>query len=162
MQIKTIEGTLNNDNYKFAIIASRFNDFIVKHLVNGAIDILRRHNVQEQNIEIIRVPGAFELPKITKLMARTKSIDGIICLGALIKGDTYHFDVLANEVTKGLAQINLDEDIPISFGILTTDNIEQAIERAGSKNGNKGSEAAVVCLEMINLCKLVTCDKLDT
>lgn len=155
MQYKTIEGNLNNDNYKFAIIASRFNDFIVKHLIDGAIDMLKRHGVHEQSIEIIRTPGAFEIPKIAKLVARTKKVDGIICLGVLIRGDTYHFDVLAHEVTKGLAQIDLEENIPVSFGVLTTNSIEQAIERAGSKAGNKGSEAAIACLEMINLGKLL-------
>jgi 6,7-dimethyl-8-ribityllumazine synthase len=155
MQIKTIEGNLYNDNYKLAIIASRFNDFIVSHLINGAIDILKRHGVREQDIKIIRTPGAFEIPKITKLVAKIKPIDGIICLGALIRGDTYHFDVLAHEVTKGLAQINMEEHVPISFGILTTESIDQAIERSGSKSGNKGCEAAIACLEMINLCKLL-------
>lgn len=155
MQIKTFEGKLDNNSYKFAIIASRFNDFIVSHLINGAIDILKRHTVFEQDIEIVRVPGVFEIPKIAKLIAKTKRFDGVICLGALIRGDTYHFDVLAHEVTKGLAQINLEENAPISFGILTTDSIEQAIERAGAKSGNKGNEAALACLEMISLCKQI-------
>lgn len=162
MQIKIIEGKLYNDNYKFAIIASRFNNFIVSHLIDGTIDVLKRHNICEQDIEIIRTPGAFEIPKIAKLVARAKRVDGIICLGALIKGDTYHFDVLAHEVTKGLAQVNMEESVPVSFGILTTDSIEQAIERAGSKSGNKGSEAAIICLEMINLCKLIHCDYLPS
>ncbi|MBU0744102.1 MAG: 6,7-dimethyl-8-ribityllumazine synthase [Gammaproteobacteria bacterium] len=152
MQIKIIEGKLSNNNYKFAIIASRFNEFIVSHLINGAIDILKKHEVSEQHIEIIRTPGAFEIPKIAKLVAKTKRVDGIICLGALIRGDTLHFDLLAHEVTKGLAQIDMEENVPISFGILTTDTIEQAIERAGAKNGNKGNEAAIACLEMISLC----------
>jgi 6,7-dimethyl-8-ribityllumazine synthase len=154
-QIKTFEGKFCNNNYKFAIIASRFNDFIVKHLISGAIDVLKRHDVREEDIEIVRVPGAFEIPKIAKLVAKAKRFDGIICLGAVIRGDTYHFDVIANEVTKGIAQINLAEDVPVIFGVLTTDNIEQAIERAGAKSGNKGGEAAITCLEMISLCKLI-------
>jgi len=155
--MKIFEGKLCNNNYKFAIIASRFNDFIVSHLINGAIDILKRHNVSEQDIEIVRIPGVFEMPKIAKMIAKTKRFDGIICLGALIRGDTYHFDVLAHEVTKGLAQINMEEDASISFGVLTTDSIEQAIARAGSKSGNKGGEAAIACLEMVSLCKML-CD----
>lgn len=159
MLSKLIEGNLVNDNYKFAIIASRFNDFIVKHLISGALDVLTRHKVSETAIEIIKTPGAFEIPKIAKLIANTNKVDGIICLGALIRGDTYHFDVLAHEVTKGLAQVNLETNIPISFGVLTTNSIEQAIERAGSKDGNKGGEAALSCLEMINLCKLFVTDK---
>lgn len=159
MQIKITEGKLFNDKYKFAIIASRFNDFIVSHLISGAIDMLKRHEVSEHDIEIIRTPGAFEIPKIAKLVAKAKQVDGIICLGALIRGDTSHFDVLAHEVTKGLAQIDLEESMPISFGVLTTDTIEQAIERAGAKNGNKGSDAAITCLEMISLCKFLNRDK---
>lgn len=159
MQFKNIEGTLVNDNYKFAVIASRVNDFIVKHLISGAIDVLKRHQVCESAIEVIRTPGAFEIPKIVQLIANRHSVDGIICLGALIRGETYHFDVLANEVTKGLAQLNLETSIPISFGVLTTNSIEQAIERAGSKDGNKGSEAALTCLEMINLCKIIVSDQ---
>lgn len=155
MSIKTIEGKLVNNNYKFAIIASRFNDFIVSHLIDGAVDILERHNINREQINIIRTPGAFEIPKVTQLVIQTKKYDGIICLGALIKGETYHFDVLANEVTKGLAQLNLTSEIPISFGILTTNNIEQSIERSGSKAGNKGAEAALSCLEMINLRGLI-------
>jgi len=157
MKIKTTEGNFFNNKYKLAIIASRFNDFIVSHLINGAIDILIRHEVREQDIEIIRTPGAFEIPKIAKIVAKTKHVDGIICLGALIRGATPHFDILAHEVTKGLAHIDLEVSMPISFGILTTDTIEQAIERAGAKNGNKGSDAAITCLEMISLCKQLIC-----
>ncbi len=153
MSIKISEGKLINQDYKFAIVASRFNDFIVSHLIDGALDILKRHGVKEEHVNIIRAPGAFELPKITKLVAQSKKFDGVICLGALIKGETYHFDVLSNEVTKGLAQLNLELEVPISFGILTTENIEQSIERAGTKSGNKGAEAAMTCLEMIDLCR---------
>lgn len=156
MNIKTIEGKLVNNNYKFTIIAGRFNDFIVSHLIDGAVDVLERHNVKREQINIIRTPGAFEIPKVANLVLQSKKYDGIICLGALIKGETYHFDVLANEVTKGLAQLNLTSDIPVSFGILTTNNIEQSIERSGSKAGNKGAEAALSCLEMINLCSLIS------
>ena len=155
MSIKTVEGKLIDNNYKFAIVASRFNNFIVKHLIDGALDVLERHNVKREQINIIRTPGAFEIPKIVQIVAQAKKYDGIICLGALIKGDTYHFDVLANEVTKGLAQLNLTSEIPISFGVLTTNNIEQSIERSGSKAGNKGAEAALSCLEMVNLCDML-------
>ena len=151
--IKLIEGQLQSGNFKFAIVASRFNNFIVKHLIDGAIDFLTRHNVDPENITIIRVPGSFEIPLATKIAAQSCQYDGIICLGTLIKGDTYHFEILANEVTKGLAQIGLEKEIPIGFGILTTLSTEQAIERAGNKSGNKGVETASACLEMVNLCK---------
>ena len=150
--IKLIEGEFQSSNFKFAIVASRFNNFIVKHLIDGALDFLTRHDVDPENITIIKVPGSFEIPLATKMAAQYYQYDGIICLGTLIKGETYHFEVLASEVTKGLAQIGLDKKIPIGFGILTTLSTEQAIERAGNKSGNKGVEAASACLEMVNLC----------
>jgi 6,7-dimethyl-8-ribityllumazine synthase len=155
MKIKTIEGKLENNNYRFALISSRFNNFITDRLVDGAIDYLVRHDVKPENIVSIKAPGSFEVPKVTKLALESKKYDGIICLGSIIRGDTYHFDLIANEATKGLAQLNLESNTPISFGILTTETIEQAIERAGTKNGNKGFEAAAACLEMINLCELI-------
>lgn len=151
--IKSIEGQFQNENFKFAIIASRFNNFIVKHLIDGAVDFLTRHDVNSENITIIRAPGSFEIPLTTKIAAQSGQYDGIICLGTLIKGETYHFEILANEVTKGLAQIGLEKEIPIGFGILTTLSTEQAIERAGNKSGNKGVEAASACLEMVTLLK---------
>jgi 6,7-dimethyl-8-ribityllumazine synthase len=149
--MKIIEGKLQNNNFKFAILASRFNDFVVNHLTDGAIDCLTRHGVDKESITVIKVPGSYELPLAAKMAVKSEKYDGIICLGALIKGETHHFDILANEVTKGLAQIGLEFSIPIGFGLLTAYSTEQAIERAGNKAGNKGTEAAMSCLEMLNL-----------
>lgn len=153
--IKTIEGKLQAKNLKFVIVASRFNDFVVSRLIDGAIDFLVRHGAAENDLTLVRVPGAFEIPKATKAVAASKKYDGIICLGALIRGDTPHFDVLAAETTKGIAQIDLAYEMPIGFGVLTTDTTEQAIERAGNKAGNKGAEAASSCLEMIQVLKAI-------
>ena len=155
--IKIVEGKLQNNDFNFAIIASRFNNFIVKFLIEGAVDFLKRHNVAKDKITIIRVPGSYEMPQLTKIVAGSRKYDGIICLGALIKGETHHFDVLANEVTKGIAQIALESLVPIGFGLLTTYTVEQAIERAGNKAGDKGADAASSCLEMVNLCSVVSC-----
>lgn len=151
LNIKTVEGKLKNENFKFAIIASRFNNFIVNNLISGAVDFLTRHEVKSEDITVIKIPGSFEIPMVAKKLALSKKFDGIICLGAVIKGETHHFEVIANEVTKGIAQIGLDTDVPISYGILTTYTTEQAVERAGNKAGNKGAEAASSCLEMVNL-----------
>lgn len=153
MQI--IEGKLEGSNLKVAILASRFNSFITEQLINGALDCLNRHNVKETNIAIIKVPGSFELPLAAKKIAATKNFDAIIALGAIIRGDTPHFDFVASETTKGLAQISLNENIPISFGVLTTDTLEQAINRAGTKSGNKGWDAALTAIEMSNLFKTI-------
>jgi 6,7-dimethyl-8-ribityllumazine synthase len=154
-EIKTIEGHLQADGLKFAIVASRFNDLIVRRLIDGAIDFLIRHGADKNNLTLLRVPGAFEIPKAVKFLAQSNNYDGIICLGALIRGDTPHFDLLANETVKGLAHIDLEFKTPIGLGILTTDSIEQAIERAGTKAGNKGAEAANACLEMAQVLKKI-------
>lgn len=146
-QIKIIEGKLIGKGLKFAIIASRFNDFIVSRLISGAVDYLIRHGVEEKDITIIKVPGAFEMPVIAKKVANTQKFNGVICLGAVIRGATPHFDYVASEVAKGIAQVALESEIPVTFGVLTTDTLEQAIERAGSKAGNKGAEAAQAALE---------------
>ena len=150
-KIRTIEGNLQADGFKFAIVASRFNDLIVRRLIDGAIDCLVRHGAQLDNLTLLRVPGAFEIPKIAKFVAQSEKYDGIICVGAIIRGDTPHFDLLSNETIKGLAQTDLAYKTPIGQGILTTDTIEQAIERAGTKAGNKGAEAASACLEMVQV-----------
>lgn len=149
--MKSIEGKLVADNSKFAILVARFNSFIVESLLDGAIDTLKRHGVAEDSIEIIRVPGAFEMPIAAQRIAASKKYDAIIALGAVIRGGTPHFDYVAGECVKGLSQVSLNADIPVSFGVLTVDSIEQAIERAGTKAGNKGGEAAITALEMVNL-----------
>ena len=149
--IKVIEGCYNISNKKFAIIASRWNDFIVSKLLDGAVDALKRHNVSEKNINIFKCPGGFEIPLTAKKIANTKKYDAAICIGAVIRGATPHFDFIASELTKGLANVGLETGIPCIYGVLTTDSIEQAIERAGTKAGNKGFEAATTALEMVSL-----------
>ncbi len=151
--MKLYEGKLVAKNLKFAIVASRFNDFITNKLVEGAIDCIKRHDGDENNISIIKVPGAFEIPLAAKKLANNKEYDAIICLGAVIRGATPHFDYVAAEVSKGVAQVSLSSTKPIIFGVLTTDTIEQAIERAGTKAGNKGWDAALSAIEMANLMK---------
>jgi 6,7-dimethyl-8-ribityllumazine synthase len=149
--MKTIEGKLVADKAKYAILVARFNSFIVESLLEGAIDTLKRHGVSEDDIEVYRVPGAFEMPIAAQRIAARKKHDAIIALGAVIRGGTPHFDYVAGECVKGLSQVSLNADIPVSFGVLTVDSIEQAIERAGTKAGNKGGEAAITALEMVNL-----------
>lgn len=149
--MKIYEGKLISKGQKFGIIVGRFNEFIGSKLLSGALDGLKRHGVSEDDIELTWVPGAFEIPLVAKKMALTKKYDGVICLGAVIRGATPHFDYVSNEVTKGVASVSLDTGVPIIFGVLTTDTIEQAIERAGTKAGNKGYEAAVTAIEMANL-----------
>ncbi len=151
--MKTYEGNLIAQGLKAGIIIGRFNEFIGGKLLSGAIDGLKRHGVEEENIEIAWVPGAFEIPLAAKKMAKSKKYDAIICLGAVIRGSTPHFDYVASEVSKGIANVSLDTEIPVIFGVLTTDTIEQAIERSGTKAGNKGYEAAVTAIEMVNLFK---------
>jgi 6,7-dimethyl-8-ribityllumazine synthase len=152
--MKTYEGKLvASESDKFCIIIARFNDFIGAKLLSGAVDELKRHGVKEENIEIIRVPGAFEIPVIAQKCASSKKYSAVITLGAVIKGATPHFDYVSNEVAKGIAQVSLNTGVPVTFGVLTTDNIEQAIERAGTKAGNKGSDAARTAIEMVNLIK---------
>lgn len=151
--VKTFEGKLEARGFRFAVITSRFNDFIVTRLKDGALDALLRHGADEDKIDIIKVPGAFEIPLAAKKAARSGKYDAVICLGAVIRGATPHFEYVAAEVTKGIALVGLETEVPVTFGILTTDNIEQAIERAGTKSGNKGWDAAVSAIEMVNLLK---------
>jgi 6,7-dimethyl-8-ribityllumazine synthase len=150
-----IEGKLNAEGGKFALVASRFNDFITDKLVGGAIDALIRSGAKDEDIEIVKVPGAFEIPLVAKKLAGKKKYDAIICLGAVIRGATPHFDYVSSEVSKGIAIVGLEADIPVIFGILTTDTIEQAIERAGTKSGNKGWDSAITAIEMANLMGVV-------
>ena len=148
---KIIEGNLDAAGIKFGLVVSRFNSFICDRLVEGAVDALVRHGADQENITIAKVPGAFEIPMTAKKMAASGNYDALVCLGAVIRGSTPHFDYVSAEVSKGVASVSLDSGIPVAFGVLTTDNIEQAIERAGSKAGNKGFEAAVTAIEMVNL-----------
>ena len=148
-----LEGKLVADGAKIGIVAARFNEFIVSKLVSGALDGLKRHDVKEEDIDIAWVPGAFEIPLIADKMAKSKKYDAVICLGTVIRGATSHYDYVCNEVSKGVAQVGLQAGVPVMFGILTTENIEQAIERAGTKAGNKGYDCAVSAIEMINLIK---------
>lgn len=149
----TYEGNLIASGLKFAIIVSRFNDFITSKLLDGAIDGLKRHGTPDKNIDIIWVPGAFEIPLIAKKLAKTSKYNAIIALGTVIRGATTHYDCVCNETAKGIGSVAKDEEIPVIFGVLTTENIEQAIERAGTKSGNKGYEAALAAIEMANLVK---------
>ncbi|HOK01972.1 MAG TPA: 6,7-dimethyl-8-ribityllumazine synthase [Spirochaetota bacterium] len=151
--MNTIEGKLDASGLKFGIIISRFNEFITSKLLGGAIDCIKRNNGDENNITVAWVPGAFEIPSMAKKMVASRKFDAIICLGAVIKGSTPHFDYVAAEVSKGVAQVGLGADIPVIFGVLTTDTIEQAIERAGTKSGNKGFDAAMSAIEMANIFK---------
>jgi 6,7-dimethyl-8-ribityllumazine synthase len=155
--MKTYEGNYvaSGKNIKIGIVAARFNEFITSKLLSGAIDGLHRHDVLDENIETAWVPGAFEIPLIASKMAKTKKYDAIICLGAVIRGSTSHYDYVCNEVSKGIATVSLQNDIPVMFGVLTTDTIEQAIERAGTKAGNKGFDCATGAIEMVNLIRQI-------
>ena len=150
---KILEGIISAEGFKFAIVVSRFNDFISSKLVEGAMDALKRHGATEDNVTLVKVPGAFEIPVAAKRLAAKGGFDAIICLGAVIRGATPHFDYVASEVAKGIAVVSLESNIPLAFGVLTTDNLEQAIERAGSKSGNKGWDAAMAAMEMASLFK---------
>ena len=150
---KVVEGQLSAEGFRFGIIVSRFNDFICSRLVEGAMDALLRHGATEEKVSVIKVPGAFEIPPTAKKLAESGRYDAVICLGAVIRGSTPHFDYVAAEVSKGIANVALESKVPVAFGVLTTDNLEQAIERAGSKSGNKGYEGAVAAIEMVNLFK---------
>jgi 6,7-dimethyl-8-ribityllumazine synthase len=150
---RILEGRISAEGFRFAIIVSRFNDFISSKLVEGAMDALIRHGVDEEKVSLVRVPGSFEIPATAKRLAKSGNYDAIICLGAVIRGDTPHFDYVAAEVSKGIANVSLESNVPLTFGVLTTDNLEQAIERAGSKAGNKGWDAAIAAMEMVNLFK---------
>jgi 6,7-dimethyl-8-ribityllumazine synthase len=150
-----IEGKLIAEGQKIAIVAGRFNEIITNKLLGGAVDAFKRHGGDEKDIDLAWVPGAFEIPLVAKKLAESKKYDAVICLGAVIRGATPHFDMVANETTKGIAAAGLQTGVPIIFGVLTTDNIEQAVERAGSKAGNKGFEAVTTAIEMVNLMKQI-------
>lgn len=151
--MKTFEGKLVSKDIKIGIVAARFNEFITSKLLSGALDALLRHDVKEEDIHIAWVPGAFEIPLIASKMAKSGKYDAVICLGAVIRGSTSHYDYVCAEVSKGIAAVALSSDIPVMFGVLTTENIEQAIERAGTKAGNKGYDSAMSAIEMVNLIR---------
>lgn len=148
---KTMQGMMDASGKKFGIVASRYNEFITGRLIAGAVDELVRHGAREQDIEVIWVPGAFEIPATARKLVRKKAHDALICIGCVMRGDTPHFDYIAAEVSKGVASVGLESEIPVVFGVLTTDSLEQSIERAGAKEGNKGSEAARAAIEMVSL-----------
>ena len=153
--MNTFEGKLVSDGIKIGIVAARFNEFIVSKLIAGARDALLRHDVKEEDIDLTWVPGAFEIPLIAKKMAESGKYDAVICLGAVIRGATSHYDYVCNEVSKGIASVSLSSGVPVLFGVVTTENIEQAIERAGTKAGNKGYDSAMAAIEMVNLVRQV-------
>ncbi|MBP1721639.1 MAG: ribH [Deltaproteobacteria bacterium] len=152
---RVVEGALQAKGIRFGIVVSRFNDFINKRLLDGALDALARHGAEEGMVTVVRVPGSFEIPLMAKKLAGSGKYDAVICLGAVIRGATPHFEYISAEVTKGIAQVALESGVPVSFGILTTDSIEQAIERAGTKSGNKGWDAALAAIEMVNVLKTI-------
>lgn len=151
--MNVFEGKVVSENIKIGIVAARFNEFITSKLLGGALDGLKRHNVNENNIDVAWVPGAFEIPLIAKKMAKSGKYDAVICLGAVIRGSTTHYDYVCNEVSKGIAAVSMNSEIPVMFGVVTTENIEQAIERAGTKAGNKGYDCALGAIEMVNLIR---------
>lgn len=153
--MNTFEGKLISEQIKVGIVAARFNEFITSKLLSGAIDGLVRHNVKEEDIDVAWVPGAFEIPLIASKMSKSGKYDAVICLGAVIRGSTSHYDYVCSEVSKGIASVSLSSDIPVMFGVLTTENIEQAIERAGTKAGNKGYDCALGAIEMVNLIRQI-------
>jgi len=153
MSVKVIEGNFAACSGRYAIVVARFNSFVVESLLSGALDTLARHGIKESDVEIVRVPGAFEMPLIVKKVAASKKYDAVIALGAVIRGGTPHFDYVAGECAKGLGVAMMETDVPVIFGVLTTDSIEQAIERSGTKAGNKGADAAMAALEMVSLLK---------
>jgi 6,7-dimethyl-8-ribityllumazine synthase len=153
--METLEGKLVAENMKVGIVAARFNEFITSKLVGGAMDGLTRHGVPEENVALAWVPGAFEIPLIASKMAQSGKYDAVICLGAVIRGSTSHYDYVCSEVSKGIATVSLQSQVPVLFGVLTTDNIEQAIERSGSKAGNKGYDCALSAVEMVNLIRQI-------
>ncbi len=157
--MKQIEGHLSAKGCKFGLIVSRFNDFITGRLLEGALDALIRHGADEALVTVIRVPGAFELPAAAKRVVESKQFDAVICLGAVIRGDTPHFEYISAETTKGIAMVGLDATIPVTFGVLTTDSTDQAIERAGTKSGNKGWDAACTAIELIDLYRKIQTGK---
>jgi len=148
-----LEGKISAEGFRFGLVVSRFNDFISSRLVEGAVDALKRHGATEEQLLLVKVPGAFEIPLAAKKLAESGKVDAVICLGAVIRGSTPHFEYVAAEVSKGIAVVALDTKVPVAFGVLTTDNLEQAIERAGTKSGNKDWDAALAAMEMVNLFK---------
>jgi 6,7-dimethyl-8-ribityllumazine synthase len=152
---KVIQGDLSAKGFKFGIVAARFNDFITARLLDGAVDALIRHGASDTDIEVVRVPGAYEIPLVAQQLARTKKYNAVICLGAVIRGATPHFEYVSAEVSKGVAAVSMETGLPVVFGVLTTDTIEQAVERAGTKSGNKGWDAALSAIEMVNLMKQI-------
>lgn len=153
--MREYSANLVSKNKKYAIVIARFNNFVTDRLLEGCLDTLKRHEVKDEEISIVKVPGAFEIPLIAKKMAKKEDVDAVICLGAVIRGDTPHFDYVCAEVSKGVANIGIDSEKPVIFGILTTDNVDQAVQRAGVKSGNKGSEAALAAIEMANLIDII-------
>lgn len=153
MAVRVFEGKYDGSGLRFAIVAGRFNDFVVKSLIGGAVDALVRHNASEDDIAVFKVPGAFEIPLMCKKLAETGKYDAVIALGAVIRGSTPHFDYVAAETAKGVTNVTLSTGVPVIFGVLTTDTIEQAIERAGTKHGNKGAECAMSALELVNVIR---------
>jgi 6,7-dimethyl-8-ribityllumazine synthase len=151
MSVKIIEGDFTSGNGNYAIVVGRWNSFVVEHLLDGALDTLRRHGVTDEQVTVVRAPGAFEIPLVCKKVAAKGGVDAIIALGAVIRGGTPHFEYVSGECTKGIYQVGMDYGLPVAFGVLTVDTIEQAIERSGSKAGNKGEEAALSALEMVSL-----------
>ncbi|GAB3272905.1 6,7-dimethyl-8-ribityllumazine synthase [Parahaliea aestuarii] len=149
--IKTLEGDFTHSKGNYALVVGRWNSFVVEHLLEGAVDTLRRHGVNEKQLTIVRAPGAFEIPLVCQKVAKSGKYDAIIALGAVIRGGTPHFEYVAGECTKGLAQVSMEHGVPVAFGVLTVDSIEQAVERSGTKAGNKGAEAALSALEMVSL-----------
>ncbi len=154
-EYNVIEANMNVEGGRFGIVVARFNSFVVESLLSGALDTLNRHGAKAEDISVVRVPGAFEMPIAAKKMAKTGKFDAIIAIGAVIRGGTPHFDFVANESTKGLAVVSMEHELPVTFGLLTVDTIEQAIERSGTKAGNKGAEAALSAIEMVNLLKQI-------
>lgn len=153
--MREYSANLVSKDKKYAIVVARFNHFITDRLVDGCLDALKRHEVKDEEISIVRVPGAFEIPLVAKKLAKKDDVDAVICLGAVIRGDTPHFDYVCAEVSKGVAQVGLESEKPVIFGVVTTDNIDQAVQRAGVKSGNKGAEAAISAIEMANLVDLL-------
>jgi len=153
--VKTVQGNYSGKGRRFALVASRFNDFLVSSLIKGAVDCLLRHEVREEDITLFRVPGAFELPAVARKLASSKAYDAVICLGAVIRGATPHFEYVASEAAKGIARTALESEVPVVFGVVTADTIEQAVERSGTKAGNRGADAAMSALELADLYKRI-------
>ncbi len=151
--LKVVEGQFKADGLRFAVVVSRFNDFVSGKLLEGAIDTVLRHGASQSDLTVVKVPGAFEIPLIARKLAKSGKFDAVICTGAVIRGGTPHFDYVAAEVSKGIAAVGFETGIPVTFGVLTTDNLEQAIERSGAKAGNKGAEAAMAAIEIVNVLK---------